>query len=177
MPTGRTRKPTIWVFDARAPGKPLAGPLVFTGCNQRHVSLLAFNSSGELLASVGADDDHTCVLWRWEKGEALCHVPTQREPVYGCRFGPAAAADGAAAAAAGERLVLCGKGFARAYSFEGVAAGTADRPASTKLALPGRERSMAQLCIGFLGAHGACVQEVGALLAKGTPALRGTCCA
>ena len=31
---GRTRKPTIWVWNA-ADASPLKGPLVFTGCNQR----------------------------------------------------------------------------------------------------------------------------------------------
>jgi WD40 repeat protein len=42
------------------------GPLVFTGCNQRWVSLLCFNTTGELLCSVGADDDNTLVLWDWQ---------------------------------------------------------------------------------------------------------------
>jgi hypothetical protein len=58
---GRARKPTVWVWRLTDEGVIEAltkGPLVFTGCNQRWVSLLCFNTTGELLCSVGADDDN-----------------------------------------------------------------------------------------------------------------------
>ena len=162
---GRTRKPTIWVWSS-VDAKALKGPLVFTGCNQRWVSLLCFNGAGDLLCSVGADDDNTLVLWAWEKGEALCHVPTQKERIYACRFMPstipAASASAAVSAepASGAssalrsyagRLVLAGKGFARLCVTEELAeAGLGQRKGETKLALPGRERAAAQLTVGFL---------------------------
>ena len=66
---GRARKPTVWVWRLTDEGVIEAltkGPLVFTGCNQRWVSLLCFNTTGELLCSVGADDDNTLVLWDWQ---------------------------------------------------------------------------------------------------------------
>ena len=147
---GRTRKPTIWVWSA-VDAKPLQGPLVFTACNQRWVSLLAFNPAGDLLCSVGADDDNTLVLWDWERGVALCHVPTQKERIYACRFQPSYPSDGGRPFAG--RLVLAGKGFARLCETALLAeSGTAQRRGETKLALPGRERAAAQLAVGFLAA-------------------------
>ena len=149
---GKTRKPTIWVWPVDAPSEPLKGPLVFTGCNQRWVSLLSFNVSGDLLCSVGADDDNTLVLWAWERGEALCHVPTQKERLFACRFAPLFPASNCSAAGpyAG-RLVLAGKGFARLADTHILArAGVGARQGETKLMLPGRERATAQLSVGFV---------------------------
>ena len=58
------------------------GPLVFMGCNQRTIALLAFDSSGAVLCSVGNDDDHIVVLWQWADGRALAHVQTHKDPVH-----------------------------------------------------------------------------------------------
>ena len=83
---GRTRKPTIWVSSATGAWAP-HGPLVLTACNQRWVSLLCFNTSGDLLCSVGNDNDNSLVLWDWKKGVALCAVPTHKDRLFACRCG------------------------------------------------------------------------------------------
>ena len=83
---GRTRKPTLWVWEAAADVHH--GPFVFTGVNQRQVYLLAFDRTGDLLCSVGDDDDHLLVLWDWRKGVALAHVPTHKERIFACRCSP-----------------------------------------------------------------------------------------
>lgn len=120
----------------------------FAGCNQRFISLLCFNLSGDLLCSVGADDDHTLVLWNWQQGVALCHVQTQKERLFACSCNSLFGAGGAPASAFSGQLVLVGKGFARAYNAETLV----EKRISTKLALPGRERAVAQLAVGFVTA-------------------------
>ena len=155
---GRTRKPTIWVWRIGGDSaiETLKGPLVFTGCNQRWVSLLCFNNSGDLLISVGADDDNTLVMWDWERGIALCHVPTQKERIFGSRFDPfTSRSDDLTASTSGQdfhgRLVLAGKGFLRLYHTEElVASGLGERHGDVRLPLPGRERAVSQLSVGFL---------------------------
>ena len=98
------------------------------------------------------------MLWDWDRPDprAICHVPTQKERIFASRCDPFAAAAAAAAEApafAG-RLVLAGKGFARVYATDELAAGgmTAGRHGDVQLKLPGRERAVAQLSVGFL--HG-----------------------
>jgi hypothetical protein len=118
------------------------------------------------------EPDCSC-LSDWQKGVALCHVPTLKERIFGARCDPyfdpyrylgangAQAPDTAPAAAGGGgggaaefagRLVLVGKGFARLYETEVLATAPssgAERRGDTQLKLPGRERSVAQLSIGF----------------------------
>lgn len=156
---GRVRKPTIWVWsvDTAKPLREDQGPLVFTGCNQRWVTLLAFNPTGDLLCSVGADDEHTLVLWDWQKGVALTHMPTQRDRIFGCRFLPSPPLPKAPPFAG--QLVVSGKfGYARLVDTELLAAsGTGDRRGESPLALPGPERSSAQLAVGFFTQLAVCV--------------------
>ena len=145
---GRTRKPTLWVWEAATDVHH--GPFVFTGINQRQVYLLAFDRTGDLLCSVGDDDDHLLVLWDWRKGVALAHVPTHKERIFACRCSPYAPADATAATGGGApaaELVVAGKGFARVYRTEEVAAGRALR--GTQLKVPSKERAAAQLTAGF----------------------------
>ena len=122
------------------------------------------------------EPDCSC-LSDWQKGVALCHVPTLKERIFGARCDPyfdpyrylgangAQAPDTAPMAAGGGRggrgggaaefvgrLVLVGKGFARLYRTEVLATAPrsgAERRGDTQLKLPGREHSVAQLSIGF----------------------------
>jgi WD40 repeat protein len=142
---GVVHKPTIFVWDAAEPEQKLAGPLVFTGCNQRSITLLAFDASGDVLCSVGNDDDHLVVLWDWANGRALAHVQTHKEPVYAlCSL---QCAPGSAA------FVAVGKGFGRIFRVEhhassgGAAAGRASDVSSVPLKLAGREKVAAQLAV------------------------------
>ena len=141
---GRTRKPTLWVWEAAADVHH--GPFVFTGVNQRQVYLLAFDRTGDLLCSVGDDDDHLLVLWDWRKGVALAHVPTHKERIFACRCSPYAPADATAATAAAPAASSCRR--------EGVARVTGRRRwrrgalrGTTEGAL--KERAAAQLTAGF----------------------------
>ena len=101
--------------------------------------MLAFDAKGTTLCSVGNDDDHLVVLWGWERGEALAHVQTHKEPVYGlCALPPP---PGSAAA-----FVAVGKGYGRVFRATAAAdAVTLDSGVPLKLA--GRERSAAQLAV------------------------------
>ena len=82
--------------------------------------------------------------WSWEKGEALAHVQTHKEPVYGLCALPAS---GGASAA----FCVVGKGYGRVFrASDGEEGGTqlgSPRRAesSTPLKLAGRERANAQL--------------------------------
>ena len=134
---GKMKRPTIFVWSADDPAAPpLAGPLVFTGCNQRSIAMLSFDVKGKLLCSVGNDDDHIAVLWDWERGEALAHVQTSKEPLYAlCALPPP---KGSAAA-----FCAVGKGFGRIYT----ASKEGELDSGVPLKLAGREKAAAQLAV------------------------------
>ncbi len=50
--------------------------------HRRGVKLLTFNDSGELLASVGGDDDNTLIVYDWGKKMPVLETPTQKSNVY-----------------------------------------------------------------------------------------------
>ena len=49
-------------------------------------ALLAFNSSGNMLASVGLDQDNTLSIHDWTKNLLLLSTPTSKERIYACCF-------------------------------------------------------------------------------------------
>ena len=58
------------------------------GLHSCGVILLDFNKTGNLLASIGADNEHTLAVYDWQSRECVCSSPTSIDKVYCVRFLP-----------------------------------------------------------------------------------------
>ena len=97
------RRPKITVWDTSS----MQCTSVLEGVHRRGVSLLSFNGRGDLLASVGLDNDHTIVVYNWEQQRLLCTADGDMGKVLGCDFAP----DG--------RLVTCGVKHIKFWTLRG----------------------------------------------------------
>ncbi|XP_078613343.1 echinoderm microtubule-associated protein-like 6 isoform X1 [Branchiostoma floridae x Branchiostoma japonicum] len=83
--TGQVGKdPAIHVWD----GHNLSTLISLQGQHQRGVTALDFSGDGELLASVGLDNDHTIVLWDWKNGAPLASTRGSKDLLFEIRFNP-----------------------------------------------------------------------------------------
>ncbi|KAI8515156.1 Echinoderm microtubule-associated protein-like 5 [Branchiostoma belcheri] len=83
--TGQVGKdPAIHVWD----GNDLSTLITLQGQHQRGVTALDFSGDGELLASVGLDNDHTIVLWDWKNGAPLATTRGSKDLLFEIRFNP-----------------------------------------------------------------------------------------
>ena len=77
-------KPSIYIWESNSM-KYLSK---LCGLHSRGVILLDFNKTGNLLASVGADNEHTLVVYDWQSRECVYSTPTNIDKVYCVRFLP-----------------------------------------------------------------------------------------
>ena len=73
-------KPCIQLWEAARSG-PLRNMQTLSGFHTRAVVLLAFSDSGNHLASIGADDDHSFAVYKWEDGTLLASGKGERNKV------------------------------------------------------------------------------------------------
>eukprot|EP00163_Fabomonas_tropica_P029151 TRINITY_DN615_c0_g1_i1.p1 TRINITY_DN615_c0_g1~~TRINITY_DN615_c0_g1_i1.p1 ORF type:complete len:1806 (-),score=610.31 TRINITY_DN615_c0_g1_i1:143-5560(-) len=78
------RDPEICIWDS----KTLKVLSKLKGKHARGVTALAFSPSGKMLASVGADDQNTVVLWKWQKGVAVDEVRGGLDKIFDIEFNP-----------------------------------------------------------------------------------------
>eukprot|EP01042_Synura_sphagnicola_P000320 gene320-331_t len=71
------RDPAVIVWDA----EDMTTKAAFRGSHTRGVHLLAFSEKGDLLASIGLDQDNTLVVHDWPKKQKLFSVPTDKGKV------------------------------------------------------------------------------------------------
>jgi microtubule-associated protein-like 6 len=78
------KRPIIVVWDAET-GETVQ---ILKGFHQRAVCQLDFSPDGELLASVGQDDDHSLALYRWQDGSIMGTSKGDKNKVLGIQFAP-----------------------------------------------------------------------------------------
>ena len=111
----------IWQLDASEPAMVLSGP------HASGVALLSFSPDGERLASVGADAEHTLVIWDWRQGTVLKKHAAHREALFGLAWSPSNPA---------QTLATVGLGFVRLWSLDATGVLT-PREAELRPARPG----------------------------------------
>jgi len=79
---GRNPKIIVWRSDT------MAILTTMQDCHRRGVCRVAFSPSGNLLASVGIDDQNSLALHDWRRGEQLVNVRTGGDKVFGLAFHP-----------------------------------------------------------------------------------------
>lgn len=88
MATGQLgKKPTIQIWKTSADGS-ISSEITIGGCHKRAVPVLCFSDSGEQLASVGADDDHSFSLHRWQDGALLATGKGEKSKVLDMCYNP-----------------------------------------------------------------------------------------
>eukprot|EP00636_Phaeomonas_parva_P008104 CAMPEP_0118868616 /NCGR_PEP_ID=MMETSP1163-20130328/12066_1 /TAXON_ID=124430 /ORGANISM="Phaeomonas parva, Strain CCMP2877" /LENGTH=2540 /DNA_ID=CAMNT_0006803335 /DNA_START=188 /DNA_END=7810 /DNA_ORIENTATION=- len=94
---GRTPKVVVWDVESMEVQASLKG------FHTRGVSLLAFNGGGDLLATVGLDDNHSIAIYNWRQNRLLGSGPSDKGKVLGLCFAkhPRAGAGAGAAASSG----------------------------------------------------------------------------
>ena len=66
----------VWQLDATEPA------IILSGAHPAGVACLSFSPSGERIAAVGADANHTLVLWDWKRGTPLAAQPVDGGAVF-----------------------------------------------------------------------------------------------
>ncbi len=61
---------------------------VLKGHHTSGVCALAFSADGRRLASVGLDENHTVVVWDWQKGEVLAQTRGHKDKIFAVAFDP-----------------------------------------------------------------------------------------
>ena len=112
--TGQIGKnPAIHVWDPsvkQGAHKEIPTIATLSGFHRRGVSLLAFNSRGDRLASVGLDDDHSIAIYDWRRKILIASGKGNKSKVLACEFTPN-----------GKTLVVCGVKFVKFFSISGKA--------------------------------------------------------
>ena len=121
------RQPKICVWDVEA----MEVRSSLQGFHSRGVSLLAFSRRGDLLASVGCDDNHSIAIYNWEQGRLLASGPGAKGKVLGLCFArrgvapardpaPHGTPEGAGEGCRDEEVLLsCGKDHVKFWSLTG----------------------------------------------------------
>jgi microtubule-associated protein-like 6 len=78
------KRPLITVWDATT-GETVQ---ILKGFHRRAVCQLDFSPDGELLVSVGQDDDHSIAVYRWEDGSVLSKSKGDQQKILGVKFAP-----------------------------------------------------------------------------------------
>lgn len=76
------RKPSIVVWNS----KDMCVLAKIEGSHEAGVPLLAFNSRGNILASVGLDDDNSLCIHDWNKVALILKTPTDKGKILSCCF-------------------------------------------------------------------------------------------
>ena len=79
---GKSRSLDLYVWDAETM-EPLAH---LTGFHRRAIRHLGFSPNGELLLSVGQDDDHSLAVYDWKNKRQVCSAKVDKDLVLGANF-------------------------------------------------------------------------------------------
>ncbi|XRB07249.1 echinoderm microtubule-associated protein-like [Pycnococcus provasolii] len=79
------RNPRIMIFSSDDVKKPKA---MLQGFFKKAVVSITFSRDGNLLAAVGADDDHSVGVYRWASGTLLASSPGSREKIVSINWSP-----------------------------------------------------------------------------------------
>ena len=80
-------EPTIHVWDAANPNGPET-VTILKAPHDKGVCSLDFSPSGKFLVSVGVDDLHTVVVWRWQEGSIFTKCDGGYTRIFRCEFRP-----------------------------------------------------------------------------------------
>ena len=76
--------PSIFIWESNS----MACLNELRGIHTRGVIQLAFNKHGDQLASIGADPDHTLIVYDWQRNKPLYNSPTSPDKVFCLRYLP-----------------------------------------------------------------------------------------
>eukprot|EP01135_Chromosphaera_perkinsii_P001223 Nk52_evm22s162 gene=Nk52_evmTU22s162 len=79
---GKSPNINVWDVDSK---KTLS---VIKGFHQRGVCFVDFSNSGEILVSVGLDDNHSIAVYEWKKGTLLASGRGHGDRIFVCNFRP-----------------------------------------------------------------------------------------
>ena len=106
---GKVPSVLVWDYEGAPAGGSYPTVATLRGHHRRGVTHLAFSPCGKWLASVGADDQHSLVVFDWANQTVRCRRPTPKEKTMDIAF-PATTSDG---------IVQVGVGFIRFWTVSG----------------------------------------------------------